>query len=261
MTNPIASAGGGLAFAAAILFIFVGIANFTVHQLVPRHIRLVDLSTQGLGLLLSNAGAQGRNPGPVYGNPNAPSNERSIGDGLRLFYTWGLWNKCAGYSDRSHPQYCTKNSWAHRFRPTEALLEDVPNSFRDRAAGLLINQYNSDTYFGVWSRIAFYFIFIAACLVGLILLFSLIQARGPGRLGSLNLSLISLLAFISNTIGTVIWTAIAGILKHQLRQNSIGMSANYGNAIWLLWAIDGLLLFASFGYLGGCIRNRRSNVV
>ncbi|EFP77703.1 uncharacterized protein PGTG_03659 [Puccinia graminis f. sp. tritici CRL 75-36-700-3] len=110
-------------------------------------------------------------------------------------------------------------------------------------------------------RIGFYFLFIAACLVALILLFSLIQARGPGRLGSLNLSVISLLAFISNTIGTVIWTAIADILKHQLSRNTIGMSASYGNAIWLLCEIDGLLLFASFGYLGGCIRGRRSQVV
>ncbi|KAA1103131.1 hypothetical protein PGT21_007747 [Puccinia graminis f. sp. tritici] len=77
----------------------------------------------------------------------------------------------------------------------------------------------------------------------------------------LNLSVISLLAFISNTIGTVIWTAIADILKHQLSRDTIGMSASYGNAIWLLCEIDGLLLFSSFGYLGGCIRGRRSQVV
>ncbi|KAH9455245.1 hypothetical protein Pst134EA_022718 [Puccinia striiformis f. sp. tritici] len=56
-------------------------------------------------------------------------------------------------------------------------------------------------------------------------------------------------------------TAIAGILKRQLNRDSIGMSASFGNAIWLLWAISGLLLFASFGYLGGCIRGRRSQAV
>ncbi|KAA1089267.1 hypothetical protein PGT21_012103 [Puccinia graminis f. sp. tritici] len=169
--------------------------------------------------------------------------------------------RCAGYTGRSDPQYCTENAWAYKFEPTAAILEDVPNGLRSRATNLFNDQYNTDNYFGVWSRIGFYFLFIAACLVALILLFSLIQARGPGRLGSLNLSVISLLAFISNTIGTVIWTAIAGILKHQLSRDTIGMSASYGNAIWLLWAIDGLLLFASFGYLGGCIRGRRSQVV
>ncbi|WAR61713.1 hypothetical protein PtB15_12B403 [Puccinia triticina] len=258
MTNPIAFAGSSLAFAAAIIFIFVGIANFTLDQVVPRHIRFVELTTEGLGAVLSNSGAQAR---AVYGDPNAPDNTRRVGDGLRLFYTWGLWNRCAGYTGRSDPQYCTESRWAYKFEPTAALLEDVPNGLRARATSLLSDQYNTDRYFGVWSRIGFYFIFIGACLVGLILLFSLIHARGPGRLGSLNLSIVSLLAFISNLIGTVIWTAIAGILKHQLNRDTLGMSASYGNAIWLLWAIDGLLLFASFGYLGGCIRGRKSQVV
>ncbi|PLW42502.1 hypothetical protein PCASD_04614 [Puccinia coronata f. sp. avenae] len=261
MTNPVASAGGSLAFAAAILFIFVGIANFTLDQVVPRHLRFVELTTEGLGSVISTPGRQNLNPGSVYGNPNAPDNERNIGDGLRLFYTWGLWNRCAGYAGRSDPQYCTESAWAYKFEPTAAILEDVPNGLRARATTLLTDQYNTDRYFGVWSRIAFYFIFIAACLVGLILIFSLIQARGPGRLGSLNLSVISLLAFISNLIGTIIWTAITGILKHQLNRDTLGMHAYYGNAIWLLWAISGILLMAAFGYLGGCIRGRRSNVV
>ncbi|KAH9445746.1 hypothetical protein MJO28_012392 [Puccinia striiformis f. sp. tritici] len=258
MGNPVASAGGGIAFVAAVLFIFVGIANFTLDQVVPRHIRFVQLTTQGLGAALANGRGQAR---AVYGDPSAPDNQRNIGDGLRLFYTWGLWNRCAGYVSTSDPQYCTETSWAYRFEPTAALIEDVPNGLKDQATNLLNGRYNADHYFGVWSRIGFYFIFIAACLVGLILLFSLIQARGPGRLGSLNLSVISLLAFISNLIGTVIWTAIAGILKRQLNRDSIGMSASFGNAIWLLWAISGLLLFASFGYLGGCIRGRRSQAV
>ncbi|EFP93030.1 uncharacterized protein PGTG_18871 [Puccinia graminis f. sp. tritici CRL 75-36-700-3] len=208
MANPVASAGGGLAFVAAILFIFVGIANFTLDQIVPRHIRSL----------------------------------------CRLYWPLG-------------PTVLHGERLGLQVRPTAAILEDVPNGLRSRATNLFNDQYNTDNYFGVWSRIGFYFLFIAACLVALILLFSLIQARGPGRLGSLNLSVISLLAFISNTIGTVIWTAIAGILKHQLSRDTIGMSASYGNAIWLLWAIDGLLLFASFGYLGGCIRGRRSQVV
>lgn len=263
MANPLSSLSGALILAAAILYIFVGIANFTLDQLVPRHLRFITITTDGLGAAITRSAPSVSGPGSVYGNPNADSNFRNPGDGLRFYYTWGLWNRCAGYYGRSDPQYCTGTSWAHRFHPTQSLLEDVPISLQAQTSNLLNDQFNSDDYFGLSTRIAFYFIFISAALTGLILISNLFSYRGPTRVASLGLSSLALLAFISATIGTVIWTAVAGILKHQLDRDflNLGMEADYGNAIWLMWAIDGTLLLASIAYLGGCIAGRSRHTV
>ncbi|KAI9605864.1 hypothetical protein H4Q26_004233 [Puccinia striiformis f. sp. tritici PST-130] len=118
----------GIAFVAAVLFIFVGIATSHLTS-VPRHIRFVQLTTKVWG----RPRERQRSSPCGLRRPKCADNQRNIGDGLRLFYTWGLWNRCAGYVSTSDPQYCTETSWAYRFEPTAALIEDVPNGLKDQA--------------------------------------------------------------------------------------------------------------------------------
>ncbi|CAH7684929.1 actin cortical patch SUR7/pH-response regulator pali [Phakopsora pachyrhizi] len=239
-----------LTLAAGILYIFFSIGNFTIHQVVPRHIRIVTITTFGFGSRLNGGG----DPGLIYGNSLQPRNERQPGDGLRLYYTWGLWNRCGGYFKPSEPQYCTETNWSFRFRPTEAILEDIPVAAQSRARSLLIDnnsdEIKSDKYLGTWSRIAFYFIFISIAIVALMLIISVSNSRSAGRLTFLSMTILNFLAFLSGLIGAAIWTGIVGVLKAKLRHDELGLRARFGNAIWILWGINGILLISLFPYLG-----------
>ncbi|MBW0540947.1 hypothetical protein O181_080662 [Austropuccinia psidii MF-1] len=239
-----------LTLAAGILFIFVGIGNFTLNQLIPRHLRLLTIYTQNLASILATRNL-------ALGNLNQPLNQKFDHDGLRLFYTWGLWNHCAGYLAPSNPQYCTNSIWSFKFEPFKTLLDDIPQSLNDKASNLFNNSnldLNKDTYFKASSHAAFYFIFISICLVACCLLLSTLNFH------PINIIFFSLIAFLSNSIGTIIWTAMAAILRHQFRQNysQLGLIAQFGNLIWILWAINLILFITFISSFSACIRRRKN---
>ncbi|KAG0148660.1 hypothetical protein CROQUDRAFT_40982, partial [Cronartium quercuum f. sp. fusiforme G11] len=228
---------------------------------VPRHIRIVQITTFGLGTAISNtligSARQGFTNSSLYGNPAQETNQRIAGDGLRTYYTWGLWNECAGYNEPSKLQYCTRTRWAHRFEPTSTLLRDVPTAYASTLANLLSDEarrIKSDHYLGDWSQTAFYFL-----AVGVVLLAFMIVAVGGSSSGrgancaALGLNLIVLVCML---VGTLIWTSIIAILKHRLRGQTVsgsngvplGIEAEYGNALWILWAIDAILIVCFVPY-------------
>lgn len=268
MFGACASLGTMLTLAAGILYIFFSIGNFTIHQLVPKHIRIVQISTFGLGAALSGqlsgSAQQGFTNSSLYGNQDQELNRRNPGDGLRTYYTWGLWNYCAGYDGPSKLQYCTSTKWAHRFQPTAALVQDAPTAYQSALNNLLSEQFDrikSDRYLGDWSRIAFYFLFISVALLGVMILAG--GGSSAGRGASCAAIGLNLLVFGSAMIGTMIWTIMISILKHRLNDQtvsngiSLGIVAEYGNAIWILWAIDGILLVSFVPYIFACIAGRR----
>lgn len=257
-----------LTLSAGVLFIFFCIGNFTIHQVVPKNIRIIELTTFDLGTAISNAPSSINSPNlnlpiqSIYGPSSEEENVRIPGDGLRFYYTWGLWNRCAGYRDESHPQYCTKTLWAHRFEPIATLLEDVPLSVQDKTRNLLSidDPIKSDHYVGQWSRAGFYFIMVSIFLTFLtILMFIFTSVDTPaGRLVYLNLVVLTGLGLLSNVIGSIIWTTIVGTLKAQLNARSqLGLKAYYGNGLWILWATDVALLISMLAYFIAFIRGRK----
>lgn len=93
-------AGGGLCpalgtfltVAAVILLIFVNIGQVNVTQVVPRHIRMVDFTTYGVGAAVASATGGTDNNTAIYGDVNQARGSDEVGSGLRTVYAWGLWS-------------------------------------------------------------------------------------------------------------------------------------------------------------------------
>ncbi|KAG0139086.1 hypothetical protein CROQUDRAFT_669721 [Cronartium quercuum f. sp. fusiforme G11] len=272
---------GTLAFlsslVASILLIFVEIGNTDVDQSLSKKVRLVTISTFGLGTAIWSelSGSERRNfrNSDVYGSPNQELNERTLGDGLRYYYTWGLWSQCAGYVSPSHPQYCTSTRFAKPLEPTNVLLEDVPSRYSRILAALLApgtSGLRSDKYYSDWSKFATYSLF--ASLVHMIILLPLSAFLATGRAPML----VALVALGMNMpvvmaawISAAVYTAMVSNLKHKLNgqtlltanNNRLGLEVEIGNGLGIWWAMNVILLLGVVPYFLAFLSTRQRTQV
>lgn len=132
----------------------------------------------------------------------------------------------------------------------------MPNQYSSGLTSLLstnAGRIKSDVYLGDWSRIAFYFLFVGVALLALMLIVGGGSSAGRGATcAALGLNFLVLAVTL---IGTLIWTGIIAVLKKRLDHQTVsgsvplGIEVQYGNAMWILWAINATLLLSFVPYL------------
>jgi len=238
-----AGLGTFLTFAASILAIFAQISQIN-SNIVPRNIRMVTVNTAGVGQALGVGNA-------IYGS----GARNAANTGLRPSYQWGLWAYCEAQTEGGVRDACSGTSWAHTFQPVPAILFDVPAAEQQAVSNLLGNgTFTASDYLGRFSKGAFYVLFIGAVLGGL----PLITGFLAHRFAFLVAAILTLLAFLCEAVGCIIWTIIIHKSKSAVNGLNAGITVSYGNALWIYWASTGCLLFAILPYIFGCIAGRDS---
>ncbi|KAG0151176.1 hypothetical protein CROQUDRAFT_57136 [Cronartium quercuum f. sp. fusiforme G11] len=262
--------GLGLTLVTIVIFIFLEIGNTSVDQPLPKKIRLAHISTTGLGTAFANT-----LPGPVrvsftnaslYGNPIHPHQSRTPGDGLRTYYTWGLWNVCAGYHSPSELQYCAPIQVAQSFTPTAAILEDVPPLYSAGMAALLTNEkygLKDDKSLRGTSKMAGFALLSAAGHLIMMIPISifLMIGKGPAMLPMAALG-IQIPTVMSCFISAALWTSMISGLQGKLAQKmdgvDLGITVEFGAALWILWVIAVFTIISSVPFVAIFIAARRA---
>jgi len=236
-----------LSFAATLLLIFAHIGS-TNHNAVARDISVVNVNVSGFGLALSTASGD---PTPNFYN-NTPYSPLSQGLGLRQVYRWGFYGYC-GYVDPASGQgVCTaegNGSFAYPFAPMDAILAEIPSTYRPTAQYLVpVSKFRDSGYEKSTSRAGFIFIFIGSLTTALTFLAGLIRHNSTFTI-AFALSVISTLTLL---IGAAIWSALIAqtqsLNKYQVYSVPIGIEVSYGTALWLVWSAFAADLVSIFPY-------------
>jgi len=208
-----------------VLMILANIGQIS-QNIVSRHIYYVNIDAGNI----QNA---------VAANANAPVNNIFAGDqasplltnaGLRTEYYWGLYSECGGVGV-SGARACSDNHFGNRFQPVQVFQQDAPQ-------GLDVNQIlpsgviTDSDYLGKFTHAAFYLIFIGTILAGLAFLVGVTA----NRVAFLLAAILSLAAAACLAAGAGIWTAIIAKSRSSVNGSTIGVTVNYGNALWFTWA-------------------------
>lgn len=250
MVNCCAATGVIFTWAAVLLLVFGNIAQINPNS-VPRHLRIVSIDTTGLAEALSaSSGAALSNFTDIY-NANTPYFTKTSGDirhdGLRKTYEWGLWSYCSSNGavgeDRS---YCEDASIYPAFQPAKILLDDIPVDYSNQLKETLPeNVFSADDYLRKFTRIASYLILVGSICTALAAIFALFARRCAFTLAAI----FSIISFLTLAIGLIIYTvicqrAIQAINDATVSGVKVGLTLSYGNALWILWAACGCMLFA-----------------
>ncbi|SCZ92372.1 BZ3500_MvSof-1268-A1-R1_Chr5-2g07814 [Microbotryum saponariae] len=225
---------------------------------IPRHLRIVTITTTGLAAALGNVN-------DLYDTASGYVGGRSVNgnnQGLRQTYEWGIWNYCTtGGSIGSQRSYCTKRSFGFEFRPALALLGDVPTQYEQALdAALPNNVFSDDKYLGRFTKVANYLVFIGSILAAL----AMLVGFGAHRFAFLFGAIVSLLAFLLLAAGAIIYTILLARVKAAINNATIsgvafGIKVAYGNALWLLWGATAAAFLAVIPYLIACCTGRNDS--
>jgi len=253
--NFCASIGLFLALAAAILMIFAEISQISRNQTVPRSLRMATVNTSGFGDALTASGATATN---LYGSGERTANNQ----GLRQYYSYGLWAYCAGPSQRGTGSdvYCSGTSWGTSFTPVNAILSDVPADLQTVVTNSLPGTtFSSNGYLNSITKAAFYLYFIGAIAIFVSFILGLLAHR----FAFLFSALFGIVAFIALAAAAVIWTVVisrvrSGINNAILAGTPLGITVSYGNALWITWGAAGAALLSVLPFFLACCFGRRS---
>ncbi|GAA6060628.1 hypothetical protein JCM10212_006379 [Sporobolomyces blumeae] len=249
MVNCCASFGILFTWAAVILLIFgnIGQLNDTT---IPRHLRIVSLSTSGLSKALSEASGSS-NFTSIYYSGNGDYFTKGVNesrhDGLRKTYEWGLWGYCAtngGVGDAR--SYCEESTINPSFQPAKVLLEDVPTDFADALKETLPdNVFTADDYLGTYTQAASYVILLGSLSTALAALFALFARR----LAFILAAIFSLVGFLGLAVGLIVYTVVFNRVIDAINDATVsgvnvGIDVAYGYELWILWAACVCMLFA-----------------
>ncbi|GAA5830086.1 hypothetical protein JCM5353_000703 [Sporobolomyces roseus] len=251
MVNCCAGSAIVFTWAAVLLLVFSNIAQINPNS-VPRHLRIVSIDTSGLAEALSaSSGAAISNFTNIYAPDNTPyftkNSEETRHDGLRKTYEWGLWSYCSSNGavgeDRS---YCEDASIYPAFQPAKVLLGDIPSDYSNQLQETLPeNVFSASDYLGHYTRVASYLILVGSLSTALAAIFALFARRCAFTLAAI----FSIISFLALAVGLVIYTviferAIQAINDATVSGFKVGLTLSYGNALWILWAACGCMLFA-----------------
>ncbi|GAA5943596.1 hypothetical protein JCM10213_008917 [Rhodosporidiobolus nylandii] len=273
MPNFCASIGILFSFAAVILLVFGEISQIN-SDLIPRHLRLVHIDTSGLGTALASAAkSSGVNIAGASSNFSDIYDAAPVGegyfvkrtdearhDGLRKSYEWGLWSYCTTNGDLGAPRsYCIERSIdGPRFEPAEVLLQDIPSEYADLLKQVLPeNVFTASDYLRDYTRGATYATMVGALSAALAALIGLFARKFAFVLAAL----FSILAFLGLAVGNIIYSviinrAIDAINKATVEGTDVGIAVSYGNALWIMWAATGLMLFSILPFAISCCTGR-----
>jgi len=254
--NFCAAIGLFLALAAIILMIFAEISQISDSQTVPRHIRMAQVDTTGLGGALT---ASGTSTTDLYGTGERTAENQ----GLRQYYSYGLWSYCAGDtpSGTGGSVYCDNASWGHSFTPASDILSDVPTGLQTTVTNALPSTtFSSEGYLRPITQAAFYLYFIGAVAIAVSLILGLLAHR----FAFLFSALFGIVAFIALAAAAVIWTVVisrvrSGINGATLGSTDLGITVTFGNGLWITWAAAGAALLSVFPFFFACCCGRRSS--
>ncbi|BGP35871.1 hypothetical protein JCM10296v2_007723 [Rhodotorula toruloides] len=270
MVNFCAGTGILFSFAATILLVFVHITQITP-SLIPRDLRIVAIDTSGLSTALA-AAAKSSGVSIATGNFSDIYNAQPVGqgyfvkgqnesrhDGLRKTYEWGLWSYCSTNGNIGSPRsYCIDRSINERFEPAQVLMEDIPTQYSDLLQKVLpSNVFTADNYLGSYTEGASYVILAGSLATALAALIGLFARRGAFILSCL----FSIVGFLGLAVGAVIYQVIYTRAQDAINQATtsgvdLGITLDYGNALWILWAATGLMLLAIVPYAVACCTGR-----
>lgn len=267
MVNFCAGFATLLSVAAVVLLIFGEIGQIET-SIVTRHLRIVTISTEGLGAAIAEQLDTGM--ANVTGLYNTGTTYKTRGnngthDGLRKNYEFGIWNYCATNGDiGSERSYCTTRSFGSAIQPAAVLLGDAPTEFVEPLQTILPDSvFTADDYLGRFTTAASYLLFVGAIATALCMLIGFVAHKGAYVLGAI-LALISALAL---AIGLVIYTVIfsriiSAISDVQVANNvDLGIDVAYGNALWLMWGAAAAIIFAVLPFSIACCTGRSDSRV
>ncbi|GAA6058381.1 hypothetical protein JCM3770_006103 [Rhodotorula araucariae] len=270
MPNFCAGLGLVFSFAAVILLVFSEVAQIN-SDLIPRHLRIVHIDTAGLGVALASAAKQsalalaGANftdiyaPAAVGEGYYVKATGQATHAGLYRGYEWGLWSYCATQGDLGAPRsYCYTRSIHPRFQPAQVLVEDIPAEYADLLQTVLPdNVFTADNYLGEYTQAATYLLMAGALATALAALIGLFARRGAFVLGAV----LSIVAFVGLFIGATIWTVIVARARSAINDattagTDVGLTVEFGNALWIAWAATALMLLSVLPFSIACCTGR-----
>ncbi|PWN33090.1 uncharacterized protein FA14DRAFT_192121 [Meira miltonrushii] len=246
--------GEFLTFAAMVLGILVNMGQIS-QNIVARNIYITSLDTTGFETALrTNANNQNVNVDDIFAaNQAAPE---LAGNGVKNEYKWGLYSFCAG-AENFKTIACSSRNFGYKYQPLNVLQADISSQYRSFVSETVsASTFQDSSYLARFSNAANYIIFVATVVIGVSFLIAFLAHRFAFLMGAL-LALAGAALFF---VGAAIWTAIIYKVRHSLadQQNTSGLDANYGNALWMTWAAGGASVLAVIPLLISCISGRRS---
>ena len=190
------------------------------------------------------------------------------------------WSYCEGARPLgSGEDYCSPRSLGNTFQPAAVLLSDVPTSLTpqvsqvrarspvdhavfgssDRLAQVLPDStFVADGYLHTFSKAGFYLIFVGTIFAGI----SMFIAVLSHHIAFILAAMAAFLSFLALAAGATIWTVIIAKVKHAVdgatvaNNTSLGITVNYGNALWLVWGAAGAMILSVVPLLISCCAGR-----
>ncbi|CAD6887317.1 unnamed protein product [Tilletia controversa] len=244
--------GEFLTFAAMVLAILGQIGQLS-NNIVARNIRMAQITTIGTPGAPSNSLQDALNVGNLFAQDQAAL--ELAGNGIKQRYEWGLYNFCAGDSQRD-ARSCTDHHFGHKFQPLPTLEADAS---ADNAQA--INQsipsdstFANTDYLSKYSQAAFWLLFIGTILSGL----SFLVGFAAHRFAFLLAAILALLSALLIGVGAAIWTAISVRTANSLKDVAVGLTFHYGNALWFYWGAFVGEALAIVPFILSCCAGRRA---
>ncbi|GAA5909586.1 hypothetical protein JCM8208_007191 [Rhodotorula glutinis] len=265
-----ASLGLTFSFAAVVLLVFGQVSQIN-SDLIPRHLRIVSIDTSGLGVAVASAaraatgGIQIANVSDIYATTGVgedyfvKATGASPHTGLYKGYEWGLWSYCTTQGDLGAKRsYCYTRSIHPTFQPAQVLLQDVDTQYADLLRQVLPNNvFTADAYLGEWTKAASYLIMAGSLCAALTAIVGFFARRGAFVLAML----LNLAAFVGLFTGSMIWTVIVARARSAINDataegTDVGITLEYGNALWITWAATILSLASVVPLAFACCTGR-----
>ncbi|KAF7320196.1 hypothetical protein MKEN_00804100 [Mycena kentingensis (nom. inval.)] len=195
---------------------------------------------------------------------NDSSAPLGTGAGLRHFYEFGLYSRCAWVNGSAG--VCTNTTFQQEYRPYDSLTSDMAANYTDITNFIFHDAtfVDSEHLFGPPSRAAFWMIFLGTICAALALLTGLAKSSLTFFLSTA----FALLGSIFILVGAAIWTVL---IKRTMSVNAImlgtaanpvqGMSASTGTGLYLLWAAFASLVVSVVPYMIVCCLDNLPNEV
>ncbi|KAM0754646.1 hypothetical protein T439DRAFT_321678 [Meredithblackwellia eburnea MCA 4105] len=257
--NFCAGAGIFLSVAAVVLLAFGNIGQIN-SSTIPKHLRIISLSTAGFGAAAAAAAGQTGNITAIYNTAATVGGNRTH-NGIRLTYEWGVWGYCASNAATvgGSRSYCSQRSFGATFQPASVLYTDIPTAYTSAFnATVPKSVFTDDAYLGNFTKAANYLVFIGSILAALAMLIGLVAHRFAFLLGAI----FSFISFLALAVGLVIYTIIIVRVKAAVNNykvngtTSLGLEFEMGNALWLMWAATGCMLIAVAPFFCACCQGR-----
>lgn len=235
-----------LTFAATVLVVLANIGQLT-NNIVARNIRFVSINA----LNIANAASSNNVPVPsgfLATDQNAPVAQ---GQGIKNYYSWGLYNYCAGEKSGS-ARSCVDSTFGYEWQPFDAILADTPDASRSALTNFIPDStFRDSSYLADYTLPAFYLVFVGTVLTGLAFLIGFLAARFAFLFAALS----AFLGALCLAVGAAIFTAVYVKTKDSIG-TQYGITLEYGNALWFIWAAFAADALAIIPYIISCCTGR-----